>query len=88
MGNIMKPTVEITEDALRETIAQFMFCKPEEIGATDDFSEDLGLDSIDRLDLLTEVELRHSAKFSDSQISSVSNLKAMLDVLREGASDV
>ena len=84
----MKPFVEITEVALRDTVAQFMFCHPEEIRVTDDFSEDLGLDSIDRLDLLTEVEQRHCVLFSDAQISSVSNLNDVLDALTDGSSHV
>ena len=84
----MKPVAKITEAALRDTIAQFVFQNPEHIGDTDDFSEDLGLDSIDRLDLLSEVEKRHRVQLSDEQFWSVSNLTELLDALKDGSGHV
>ncbi len=73
----------ISEQALRQTVAEFVYREAEDISATDHFEDDLGLDSIDRIDLLTEVEKRHDVAFSDEQIVAIVNLDQLVQTLSE-----
>ncbi len=53
-----------------------------EIALTDDFSDDVGLDSIDRLNLMTAVEQAHDIELSDEEIASISTLQDLLQLLK------
>lgn len=72
---------QASESALRATIADFMGTRPDAITASADFAEDLGLDSIDRLDLLATVEKRHGLQLSDDEISSIACLDDLLKLV-------
>ena len=58
-----------------------------EVSLTDDFSDDVGLDSIDRLNLMTAVEQAHDVELSDEEIASVNTLKDLLDLLKADSGD-
>lgn len=53
-----------------------------EVKLTDDFSDDVGLDSIDRLNLMTAIELAHDIELSDEEIASVNTLRDLLCLLK------
>jgi acyl carrier protein len=81
----MRTHEPIAEASVRETVAQFIGRNSGEIPATADFSEDLGLDSLDRLDLMAEVEKQHHVYLSDEALSSISNLQDLLNALESEA---
>ncbi len=83
----MNKPVEINETALRETVAKFMFLDPEDIGATDNFGEDPGLDSIHWHDLLAAVEERHGVHLRDEQISIIWSLDDLVNALISDVGD-
>ena len=83
----MNKPVEINETTLRETVAEVMFLDPEDIGATDNFGDDLGLDSIDRLYLLAVIEERHGVRLRDEQITNIWNLGDLVKALKLDAGD-
>ncbi len=58
-----------------------------EVSLTDDFSDDVGLDSIDRLNLMTAVEQAHDIELSDQEMASISTLRDLLSVLKPGSGD-
>ncbi len=58
-----------------------------EISLTDDFSDDVGLDSIDRLNLMTAVEQAHDVELSDVEMASISTLRDLLSVLNPNSAD-
>ncbi len=58
-----------------------------EVSLTDDFSDDVGLDSIDRLNLMTAVEQAHDIELSDEEIASVSTLQDLLSLLKAESGD-
>ncbi len=58
-----------------------------EVALTDDFSDDVGLDSIDRLNLMTAVEQAHDIELSDQEMASISTLRDLLSVLEPGSGD-
>jgi len=62
-----------------ETVTRYI---GHEVSLTDDFSDDVGLDSIDRLNLMTAVEQAHDIELSDEEIASVSTLQDLLSLLK------
>ncbi len=58
-----------------------------EVSLTDDFSDDVGLDSIDRLNLMTAVEQAHDIELSDEEIASISTLRDLLSLLKPDSGD-
>ncbi len=67
-----------------ETVTRYI---GHEVSLTDDFSDDVGLDSIDRLNLMTAVEQAHDIELSDEEIASVSTLQDLLSLLKAEAGD-
>ena len=83
----MNTSVNINETTLRDTIAKFAFLDPEDIGVTSDFGDDLGLDSLDRLELLAEIEERHGILLPDDQLTKIWNLGDLVKALSSDAGD-
>jgi acyl carrier protein len=70
--------LESMEHEIRIIVAAKAARDPAEIGSYEDFEEDLGLDSLDRLDLLAEVEDELGIQISEDQVSEVRNLSDLL----------
>jgi acyl carrier protein len=70
--------------AIVETVTRYI---GHEVSLTDDFSDDVGLDSIDRLNLMTAVEQAHDIELSDEEIASVSTLGDLLSLLKAESGD-
>ena len=67
-----------------ETVTRYI---GHEVSLTDDFSDDVGLDSIDRLNLMTAVEQAHDVELSDEEIASVNTLGDLLHLLKVDSAD-
>ncbi len=74
----------ISERAVIETVTRYV---GKDVAATDDLSDDIGLDSIDRLNLMTTVEQEHGVHLSDEEIASISNLRDLLRLLNAVAGE-
>ena len=72
---------QIDEADVRKTVAEFVVCDPTEIVDRAHFEDDLGLDSIDRIDLLTEVERSYRITFSDAQITTITTFSQLMRTL-------
>jgi len=83
----MNTQVNISETTLRNTIAKFAFLDPADIGVTSDFGDDLGLDSLDRLELMAEVEERHGVLLPDDELTKIWNLGDLMKALEPVAED-
>ncbi len=70
--------------AIIETVTRYI---GNEVALTDDFSDDVGLDSIDRLNLMTAVEQAHNIELSDEEIASINTLGDLLSLLKPGSED-
>ncbi len=75
----------ISERAVVETVTRYV---GKDVAVTDDLSDDIGLDSIDRLNLMTMVEQEHGVHLSDDEIASISNLRDLLRLLNAVAGEV
>jgi acyl carrier protein len=69
------------EQDIRIAIAAQARCDPERIGLHDDFEEDLGLDSLDRLDVLAAVEDELGLRIPDDLFSEIRSLDGVLQAL-------
>ena len=69
------------EREIRIAIAVQARCDPAEIGLHDDFEEELGLDSLDRLDVLAAVEDDLGLRIPDELFSEVRSLDDILKAL-------
>ncbi len=74
-------TLASTEQEIRRIVAANARYNPERIGLYDDFEEDLGLDSLDRLDLLAEVEDELGVRIPEDQFSTIRSLDGLLKAL-------
>ncbi len=80
----MRARTSIFPGTIVETVTRYIGY---EVSLTDDFSDDVGLDSIDRLNLMTAVEQAHDIELSDEEIASVSTLQDLLSLLKAEAGD-
>jgi acyl carrier protein len=71
-------STESMEREIRTIVAAKAARDPAQLGADEDFEEDLGLDSLDRLDLLAEVEDELGIRISEDRISDVRTLDGLL----------
>jgi acyl carrier protein len=66
------------EAEIRALVAETSSCDVSRLDPDDDFCEALGLDSLDRLNVLAAVEKHFDVSFADEQISE---LRSVADVL-------
>ena len=71
----------IAEASVRETVALFIGQDLGKVSGTADFSEDLGMDSLDRLELMAAIEKEYDVLLSDEELSSVSNMRELIQAL-------
>lgn len=75
----MKTRISRLQSAIVETVTRYV---GREVSLTDDFSEDVGLDSIDRLNLMTAIEQTHDIELSDEDIASIANMRDLLNLVK------
>ncbi len=80
----MRTQIRDFPGAIVKTVTRYI---GHEVSLTDDFSDDVGLDSIDRLNLMTAVEQAHDIELSDQEIASISTLQDLLQVLKVGSEE-
>jgi acyl carrier protein len=76
------------EQDLRRVIAAAIHRDPEYIALQDDFEEDLGLDSLDRLDLLAAVEDELGRRIPEEALSEIRTLADVLKALDGGPREI
>ena len=79
----MKPTQIITERTIHQMIADFLYRDPADISPDDDCDADLCLASLDRLDLLTQIESRHQLPIDDSHLTEIAISSQLMSALRQ-----
>ena len=66
------------EQDIRIAIAAQARCEPDRIGLHDDFEEDLGLDSLDRLDVLAAVDDELGVRLPEDRFAEIRSLDDVL----------
>ncbi len=77
----MRTHEPIAEVSVRETVAQFIGRDIGQVSETANFSEELGLDSLDRLELMAALEKEYDVTLSDEELSTVSNMRELIRAL-------
>ena len=77
----MRTHEPIAEATIRATVGQFIGRDLGQVSETADFSEDLGMDSLDRLELMAALEKEYDVTLSDEELSSVSNMRELIRAL-------
>ncbi len=77
----MRTHEAIAEASVRATVAQFIGQDLGRVSRTADFAEDLGMDSLDRLELMAAIETEFDVLLSDEELSSVSNMRELIQAL-------
>lgn len=86
-----KSFMELAVDAeeLRTIVAESLELEPEEVGDSDHFAEDLGMDSLMVLEISSRLEQRYPISVQDASIGSVENLtelRGLVESLLAGGS--
>jgi acyl carrier protein len=71
----MKAQIRNLSGTIVETVTRYI---GHEISLTANLADDVGLDSIDRLNLMTAVEQAHDVELSDEEMASISTLQDLL----------
>ncbi len=71
----------IAETSVRTIVARFIGGDLGQVSETADFSEDLGMDSLDRLELMAALEKEYDVTLSDEELSTVSNMRELIRAL-------
>jgi acyl carrier protein len=66
-----KKTNSPIERLVYELVAKIACCQPQQIAARHELTRDLGLSSLDRLELLVEAERLFEVELSDQELASV-----------------
>jgi len=71
------------EQELREIIAKIVEIDPKEIGLNVNFVEDLGMDSMMALEILSSMEKKYKIQVPEEKLSRLRNLKDAIDLTKE-----
>ena len=74
----MKARRNLSERSIVEAVIRYV---GRDVAVTEDFSNDVGLDSLDRLNLMATVEQALGVQLSDEDIASISSLQDLLSLL-------
>ena len=80
----MRAQIRDFPGAIVETVTRYI---GHEVSLTDNFADDVGLDSIDRLSLMTAIEQAHDVELTDVEMASISTLRDLLNLFKPGAAD-
>lgn len=75
----MNTPLSSSADTIVETVTRYI---GHEISPTDDLADDVGLDSIDRINLMTAIEQAHGIELSDEEIASINTLQDLLHLAK------
>jgi acyl carrier protein len=79
---ISMKTKETAESRLWTLMAEKLGLDRDQIKITDSFADDLGVDSLDVLELLTEVEKTFGIKIADEDAEKLITVKALVNYLQ------
>jgi acyl carrier protein len=74
-------TMETMETRLWTLMSEKLGLDPDQIKISDSFANDLGVDSLDVLEMFTEVEKDFGIKIADEDAEKLTTVKALVDYL-------
>ena len=73
--------------ALREVITEFVDLKPEDITLETNMRQDLGLNSLELVNLAVAIEDRFDTEIPDREVGRIETLADVIEVIREYADE-
>ena len=75
--------IKTIERVLREIIAGIVEIDPEKITLEAGFVEDLGMDSMMALEILASAEKKYKIKIQEENLTKITSLNSLVDVVRK-----
>ena len=72
---------------LREVITEFVDMKPDEITFDTNMRSDLGLNSLELVNMAVAIEDKFGVEIPDREVSRIETLKDVIDVIRDYSED-
>lgn len=82
MGSVKQDMIKI-EEKIKKMIADVVEIDLERVKETAFFIDDLGADSLDRVELMTRIEKEYRIRISDIEIVKFKTVKNLLDFMKE-----
>jgi acyl carrier protein len=82
VGSVKQDMIKI-EEKIKKMIADVVEIDLERVKETAFFIDDLGADSLDRVELMTRIEKEYRIRISDIEIVKFKTVKNLLDFMKE-----
>ena len=71
------------EVRLRELVSEIVEVAPEEVTKEADFVDDLGMDSMQALEIMAAIEKQYSIQIPEDYLGKIMNLSSLVDLTNE-----
>ena len=78
---MMKVNVGNLEKELKDLVAEIMECDPTEITPDANFIEDLGMDSMMTLEVISSLEKKYKLRIPEENLAKITNLKSVTELI-------
>lgn len=74
--------VKALEKDLRDLVAEIVEVEPSEVTPEADFVEDLGMDSMQALEIMAAMEKKYSVQVPEEYLGKIMNLASLMDIAK------
>ena len=74
--------VKALEKDLRDLVAEIVEVEPSEVTPEADFVEDLGMDSMQALEIMAAIEKKYSVQVPEEHLGKIMNLTSLIDIAK------
>ena len=74
---------QVLRNDLKNIVAEIVEVKPEEVTPEADFVEDLGMDSMQAIEIMAAIEKKYSVQVPEDYLGKIMNLSSLLEVAKE-----
>ena len=75
--------VDNSEQKIRDIVAEIIEVEPEEVTSEADFVNDLGMDSMQALEIMAAVEKQFNIRIPENELANITNLKGSVSILNK-----
>lgn len=68
---------------LKDIVAEIVEVEPEEVGMDTDFVEDLGMDSMQALEIMAAIEKKYCIEIPEEHLGKIMNLSGLMKIAKE-----
>ena len=71
------------EEEIRDLVADIVEVEPEEVTVEADFVEELGMDSMQALEIMAAIEKKLKIQIPEENLGKIMNMKSLMDLTNE-----